>query len=452
MNKKPKIGIISLGCPRNMVDSELMLGRLNLNGYTITEELDGADVGIINTCGFIEDAKREAIDIILQAAGMKRQGDLKKIIVTGCLGQRYAKDLRKDIPEIDAILGIDSYNHIEDAVSSVLRDKPFYRPGRKNVLYTHKDPRLLITPSHYAYIKIAEGCRNRCSYCAIYKIRGPFRSREMRSVINEVNRLTQKRHLSELNIIAQDTTSYGIDRYGKLRLPLILKKIARARRARWIRILYTHPKHFSDELIHTIADEPSICKYIDLPIQHISDRILRRMNRKIDRKSIEGLIKKIRKNIPDVALRTSIIVGFPGETEGEFKELMHFIKDTKLERLGGFIYSKEEDTPAYRFRPQISEEIKKRRLDRLMSLQQQIAGEVNAGFMDKEVDVLIDEIDTKCEGRYIGRTQYDAPEVDGQVYVESGRRLRPGHFVRVKISDTLEYDLVGKVLSYESTK
>lgn len=443
--KKTKIGIISLGCPRNLVDSELMLGALAESGYTITDEIKSCDIAIINTCGFIEDAKREAIDVILAACQLKKAGPIKKLIVTGCLSQRYAKSLKREIPEIDAILGIDSFKYIEEAVVSVLKDRRFIGVNPPSALYTHRDPRLLMTPTHYAYIKIAEGCRNRCSYCAIYKIRGDFRSRKIESILKEVRILTEKRGLSELNIIAQDTTSYGIDNYGALKLALLLKKISHLNRTHWIRLLYTHPRHFTDELIDTIADESSICKYIDLPIQHISDRILRRMNRRINRSQIEALIEKIRKRAPSVALRTSIIVGFPGETDKEFDGLLDFIKEVKFERLGAFIYSREEHTPAYRFKNQISDRIKKERFDRLLRLQRQISAEVNERFMGREPEVLIDEKVNSRRGVYIGRTEYDAPEVDGLVYVHAKSNLKPGDFVKVKITDTLEYDLVGTV-------
>jgi ribosomal protein S12 methylthiotransferase len=440
--EKLKIGIVSLGCPRNMVDSELILGKLKAKGFIITYEIKGCDVAIINTCGFIEDAKREAIDVILQAAALKKEGSIKKLIVAGCLGQRYAKELKLDIPEIDAVLGIDGFKNIGEAVVKVLTGKKFTDVKPPRALYSHKDKRLLLSPSHYAYIKIADGCRNRCSYCAIYKIRGDFRSRKIDSVINEIKELTEKRELSELNIIAQDTTSYGIDSCKRLILPRLLEKICALRRAHWIRLLYTHPKNFTDELIEFMAAESSICKYIDLPIQHISDRILKKMNRKVCRKEIELLIEKIRTRIPKVALRTSVIVGFPGETEGEFNELLEFIKEAKFERLGAFIYSREEGTPAYRFNGQISDKKKKERFDSVMALQQEIAKEINQRFLGQSLEVLIDE--KKENGLYIGRSQYDAPEVDGEVYVHSAKTLTPGTFVNAQITDTLEYDLVGE--------
>jgi len=440
-----KASIISLGCARNLVDSELILGKLKAMGLDIVDEPDGSDVVVINTCAFIEDAKREAIDTILKAISLKKEGRIKKIIVCGCLGQRYAKQIEKDMPEVDAVLGVDNFKNIDKAIRSIKKDESFSEINPPAVIYSHKDPRLIMTPPHYAYMKIAEGCRNQCSYCAIYKIRGDIRSRAIESVIWEIMTITKKKPIAELNIIGQDTTSYGIDRYRKPALSKLLRRICRINRAHWIRILYTHPRYFNDELIGVIAQEDSICKYIDLPIQHISDKILSRMNRKITRNEIELLIEKIRQRIPGVALRTSIITGFPGETEKNFRELLDFIKDIRFERLGAFIYSREEDTPAYGFKDQISEKVKKERFNRLMVLQQDISKQVNQAFLGKTLEVLVEEQIEK--GVYTGRTQYDAPEVDGIVHIRSKKPLKSGVFVKVKITDTLEYDLVGKTVS-----
>jgi ribosomal protein S12 methylthiotransferase len=327
-------------------------------------------------------------------------------------------------------------------VQSIKQDKDFLEINPPSAIHSHKDPRIIMTPSHYAYVKIAEGCRNHCSYCAIYKIRGDIRSRAIESVLSEIKALTKKDIIPELNIIAQDTTSYGVDRYKKHALPKLLRRICRLKRARWIRLLYTHPRYFTDELIDIISHEKSLCKYIDLPIQHINDKILSRMNRHTTRRQIEALIKKIRQKIPHVALRTSVIVGFPGETEKNFRELLDFIKDIEFERLGAFIYSREEDTPAYGFSGHASEKNKKERLDRLMMLQQDISKKVNRGFLGKALEVLVEEKAGKFN--YTGRTQYDAPEVDGIVHIKSKQLLRPGDFVKIEITDTLEYDLVGK--------
>ena len=442
--KKIKISIISLGCARNLVDSELMAGQLREEGFLICDDADGSEVAIINTCAFIEDAKREAIDVILKAVNLKKDGRIRKLIVCGCFSQRYSKELERDIPEIDAILGVDSFKNITEAVETVISDKNYKSINPPTVIYLDKYKRQIMTPTHYAYLKIAEGCNNRCSYCAIYKIRGNLRSRPIESILREVKGITLKRNLSELNVIAQDTTSYGRDRYKRFALPKLLRKICALKKTHWVRLLYTHPKYFTDELIDVIAKEPSICKYIDIPIQHINNDILRRMNRKVTKEKIETLIKKIRKKIPNVGLRTSIIVGFPGETEKQFKELYDFIKRTKFERLGCFIYSKEEDTPAYNFKNQISTKVKEIRFDKIMQLQQKVSDSVNSTLLGKEIEVLIEEKDSSQKGVYIARTEHDAPEVDGQVYVHTKKTLKPGQFINVTITDTLEYDLIAK--------
>ncbi len=441
--EKTKISIISLGCARNLVDSEVMAGKLVSAGFSLKCEAVDSDAVIINTCAFIEEARRESIEAVLKAAGLKKDGVIKKVIVTGCLAQRYPKELKKDIPEIDAILGVDNFRNITRAVNSIFKDKEFISVNPPEAIYSHKDPRLILTPPHYAYVKIAEGCLNRCSYCAIYNIRGRLKSRPASSILSEIKLLSSSKGLSELNIIAQDTTSYGIDRYGKKALGKLLKDICKLKPAPWIRLLYTHPRHFTDELIDIIAKEPLICKYIDLPIQHINDRILSRMNRRITRKSIEKLIRKIRGRIPGVALRTSVIAGFPGEDEKDFKELLGFIKDTRFERLGCFIYSREEGTPAYDFKKQVSRKVKTRRFDMLMQLQQEISEEVNRAFLGKQLKALVEA--GQENNLYAGRTQYDAPEVDGLVYLRSEKTLKTGSFVDAEITDTLEYDLVGVV-------
>jgi ribosomal protein S12 methylthiotransferase len=439
---KHKISIISLGCARNLVDSELIIGKLKSKGFVIVEDADSSDIVIINTCAFIEDAKREAIDIILKAVTLKKEKRIRKLVVCGCLAQRYCEQLKKDIPEIDAILGVDDFKNISKAISSILRNEKFIAINPPGAIHSDKDPRLFLTPSHYAYVKVAEGCDNRCSYCAIYNIRGKLRSRPLSSIISEIKVFSSRMRRAEINIIAQDTTSYGMDRYGKFMLPKLLKKICRLKCAHWIRLLYTHPRHFTDELIDTIAEEHSICKYIDLPIQHISDKILSGMNRRINARQIESLIKKIRDRIPDVALRTSVIVGFPGETERDFNELLIFLRHTQFERLGAFIYSREEGTPAYNFKNQIATETKNKRLDKLMRLQQEVSKGVNKSFLGKTLEVLVEARSEK--GIYTARTQYDAPEVDGTVFIHSKKSLRPGQFVDIEITDTLEYDLVGK--------
>lgn len=411
-----KIGILSLGCPRNVVDSETILGRFKHKGYSIVD-INKADVAIVNTCAFIEDAKRESIDAILDLAELKKEGRLKKIIVYGCLPQRYKDELRKELPEIDAFVGKISLNH--------------------------QAQRFSITPRYYAYLKICEGCINNCSFCIIPKIKGRFCSLNMESVLKKVDNFNCGR-ISELNIIGQDITGYGIDLYGTPVLARLLKNIVKtATYINWVRLLYLYPSRITDELLELMANEPKICRYIDLPIQHINGRILKLMRRDATKKDILRLIAKIRKKIPGVAIRTSLILGFPSETDKEFKELLEFIKEARFERLGAFIYSREEGTMAYNFKPQVPQKIKAERFNAVMSSQQEISRELNQKFLGKVLDVLIDN---KEKDYYLGRTQYDAPEVDGLVYVNSQKKLKPGDFVEVKITDTLEYDLSGEVV------
>ncbi len=412
--EKQKIGILSLGCPRNLVDSEAILGRLNFKGYPVVD-IDKADVAIVNTCAFIEEAKSESIDAILSLVDLKRKGRIKKIIVCGCLSQRYKETLIKELPEIDCLVGAMSLNHSQE--------------------------RFPLVPGHYAYLKICEGCVNNCSYCAIPRIKGKFASLDIDSVLRKVAQF-DKEKISELNIIGQDITGYGMDLYGRRALPEILARIAKeAKNIGWIRLLYLYPNRITEDLLGLIRDLPQVCKYIDLPVQHINGRILKLMNRGTKKEDIIRLIEKIRKTIPGVGLRTSLITGFPSETDKEFRELLKFMEEVKFDRLGAFVYSKEEGTPAGDFKKQIPRKVKIERLNMVMSLQQDISREVNKKFLGKTIDVLIEE---EKEGSYLGRSQYDAPEVDGLVFVSSERKLRPGDFVKVKINDTLEYDLAGK--------
>lgn len=416
--KNLKIGIISLGCARNLVDSEIILGRLSKKGYRIVD-IDKADVGIINTCSFIKEAKEESLEVINEIIGLKTEGKLKRIIVTGCLPQRYQKELIENFKEIDAFVGRFS-----------LDDKLNFQP-------------FPLTQKHFAYVKICESCVNKCSYCVIPKIKGKFTSRSIESIVKEVKSL-DKNNTREINLIGQDTTSFGLDRYGTARLSQLLRQLVKVTdNIRWIRLLYTHPNHFDDSLIEVIKKEDKICKYVDLPLQHINDRILKLMNRRITKAQTLTLIEKIRENIPGVAIRTSIIVGFPGEREEDFRELLEFVEKQKFERLGVFKYSREEGTPVFDFKSQVPQRVKQERLDLLMSRQQDVARKVNEKFLNKKLEVLIDERSEKGENIYLGRSQFDAPEVDGLVYVHTKNKLRPGDFVTVKITDTLEYDLVG---------
>jgi len=413
---KAKVGILSLGCPRNLVDSESILARLNNKGYKIVD-INEADVALVNTCAFIIDAKEESIDAILDLVERKKAGKLRKIIVYGCLSQRYKSKLSKELPEIDAFIG-----------------KVALEPSAQ---------RFPISSPHFAYLKICEGCINKCSFCVIPSIKGRLTSLDPDSILKKTAELNRNR-ISELNIIGQDITGYGLDLDKGLDLnKLLIKIVKKTGNINWIRLLYLNPARISDELLKTIAREKKICKYIDLPVQHIDSRILKLMNRKTARKDILKIIEKIRNSIPHVALRTSLIVGFPSETDKEFRELLEFIKEVKFEKLGVFTYSREEGSAAYNFPGQLSDKIKRERLDLIMSAQQKISSEINSKFLGKILEVLVDEEDN---GTYLGRSQYDAPEVDGVVYInKSKNKIFPGDFVKVKITDTLEYDLVGEV-------
>jgi len=414
--KKNKVWMMSLGCPRNLVDSEYILGGLRKKGYRILDEVDGADIAVVNTCAFIEDAKRESIDVILDLLRLKKEGQLKQVLVYGCLPQRYKEELKKELPEVDAFVGRLSLDHSQDI--------------------------LQLTPKHYAYLKICEGCINRCSYCVIPKIKGKFKSLAMEAVLKRLRRLDAN-GASEVNVIGQDISGYGTDIYGKNKLSaLISRMLKEAKGISWFRLLYLYPSRITDELLELIAEEPRICKYIDLPLQHINDRILKLMRRNTTRKEITDLIIKVRKKIPQVAIRTSFIVGFPSETEKEFRELIDFMEEMQFERLGAFTYSREEGTAAFDFKGQVAQKNKDERLEILMSRQQLISRKVNSRFLGSYMDVLIEE--EEKDMAYIGRSQYDAPEVDGAVYVNSSKKLKAGDFVKVKITDTLEYDLVGE--------
>ena len=438
----PTIGILSLGCSRNLVDSEVMLGILKKSGFRIAEDNKCCDILVINTCAFIKSAREEAVHSVLEAAHLKKEGKIKHLVVCGCLPQLYKDELSKELPEVDLFLGTSDIVRIQDFIKDINKDtKRNLITGKLNYLYNDHSPRLLLTPKHYAYVKISEGCDNRCSYCIISRLRGKFRSRDIKSVVNEVKELSREGALKEINLVGQDTTLFGMDRYGKPQLPRLLKKLCGLNTSvRWIRLLYTHPAHYNKEIIGIVRDEDRICKYLDIPIQHINDGILKKMNRRVRKKDIIRLIDYIRQNVPGIVLRTSIIAGFPGEGDKEFKELLDFLKDTGFDKLGAFTYSKEDGTPAARFKDQVPEKVKKSRLDEIMKLQAGISSSINKNYIGRIVEVLIDE---KCDGQYIGRTQGDAPEVDGSVYVK-GEGLKTGEFCKVKITDALEYDLTGE--------
>lgn len=411
---KHKIGILSLGCPRNLVDSELILSRLNLKGYQLVDIKD-AQVAIINTCCFIKEAKEESIEAILNFIDLKNKGLIKKLIVYGCLAERYGDKLSSSLKEVDAFVGRVSLNHTP---------RRFY-----------------LTPRHYAYLKICEGCANACSFCIIPKIKGRFFSRSIDSLIKDAMAL-EKRGVKEINIIGQDTTLYGKDLSPQINLAALIKGLLKKTKdIRWIRLLYLYPSRISDDLLDLIKNESRICKYIDLPIQHINDRILKLMHRNTTKKEILNLIYKIRAKIPEVSIRTTLMVGFPTETDKEFDELVNFVDELRFERLGAFVYSREEGTPAYDLGSQVPERIKRKRLGIIMSLQQAISKKINENFMNRTMDVLIDECQ---DGDYLARSQHDAPEVDGLVFVKTDTPLKIGEFKKVKIIDTLEYDLVGE--------
>jgi ribosomal protein S12 methylthiotransferase len=443
-----RIGIKSLGCPKNFVDTEVICGKLREKGYQISEKIDNSDIVIINTCSFIRDAVEESIEEILNLVKLKKEGKIKHIIVTGCLPQRYKDDnLNQELPEVDAFLGVGDLLDIDDVIKSVLQGEQIYKVSLKpNFLYNYTTPRNILTPRHYAYIKISEGCQNNCSYCLIPKIRGNHRSRKMEDIIKEVKILSEKQNLSEIILIGQDTTLYGIDLYGEYKLAELLKKLSllELNSLKWIRFLYTHPVHYNDELIDVVANYPKICSYLDLPLQHISDKILKRMNRPVKKSYVISLINKLRDRILNLTLRTTFIVGFPGETDKDFEELLNFVKEFRFERLGGFVFSREEGTPAYDLPQQIPMRIKKERLKELMLIQQLISEEINSSYMGKEIEVLIDEIKSGKPKIAIGRTKGDAPEIDGKVVVKTDK-VQVGKFVKVKVAESSEYDLVGEI-------
>ena len=450
---KVKVGFVSLGCPKNQLDTEVMLHEVATAGYEITPDETEADVVIINTCGFIESAKKESIENILDIAWLKKNRSLKAIIVTGCLAERYRESIIEEMPEVDAVLGVGSIHNIVEAIEAVTVKK---KKGshRKYTSFEDKETvklggdRVLTTPEYTAYIKIAEGCDNRCAYCAIPSIRGRFRSRTIEDIVDEAKQL-EALGIKELNIVAQDITRYGLDIYGSYKLAKLLREITEQTSIPWIRLLYCYPDKITDELIAEIRDNGRILKYIDMPIQHISDNMLTAMNRHGDSAMIKDVIKKLRTEIPDIVIRTTFIVGFPGETEKDFEELCEFVKATRFEHLGVFPYSREEDTPAYSFEDQIDEQIKQERADIVMREQLDINTENNEKMIGKTITVLCEDYDPVASVHF-GRSAADAPEIDGKVYFKAERRIAPGSFVKVKIREVLDYDLFGRaILSFD---
>lgn len=441
-----KILFISLGCDKNTVDSEMMLGIIAGRGYEITDSEEDADAAVINTCCFIGDAKQESIDNILEMTALKEAGRLKAVVVTGCLAQRYCDQIRKEIPQVDAILGIGGWDKIADCLDAVLKENKKSDDVVENdrdILLCGYD-RLLTSGGHFAYMKIAEGCNKRCTYCVIPYVRGAYRSVPIETLVDEAKALAQ-RGVRELILVAQETTLYGVDLYGRKSLPQLLKALAKVEDIKWIRILYCYPEEITDELIETMKNEPKVCHYLDIPIQHASDDILKKMGRRTTREEITERIAKLRQEIPGIALRTTFITGFPTETHRDHRQMLDFVEEIKFERLGVFTYSREEGTQAAKMSGQLPELVKKRRRDRVMKLQRQIAWERAAGMTGKVFDVMIEGRLVK-EDIYVGRTYMDAPGVDGEVFVSCERELMSGDFVKVKVTGSREYDLVGEVI------
>ena len=435
---------ISLGCDKNLADSETMLGMLASRGYQIVDEEEKADVIIVNTCCFIHDAMEESIETILQMAEYKKSGSLKALIVTGCMAERYREEITKEIPEVDAVLGTASYGHILDAVDEALKGHSYLMMEPLDTLPVIETHRLVTTGGHYAYLKIAEGCDKHCTYCIIPKLRGNFRSVPMDHLIKEAEQLAAD-GVKELILVAQETTLYGKDLYGEKKLPELLHKLCQISGIRWIRILYCYPEEITEELIQTMKEEPKICHYLDLPIQHASDGILKRMGRRTSKEELVHIISRLREEIPDITLRTTLITGFPGETQEQHKELMDFVDEMEFDRLGVFTYSSEEGTPAASMPDQIEESIKEDRRAELMELQQEIAFEQAESMIGKEVLVMI-EGKVADENAYVGRTCKDAPNVDGLIFVNTDAELMSGDFAKVKVTGACEYDLIGELM------
>lgn len=444
-----KIGVVSLGCPKNLVDSETMLGLIHEEKYEITNDPSEAEIIIVNTCGFIESAKEESINTILQMAEYKKSGSCKYIIVTGCLSQRYAEELFNELPEADAIAGVEVYDEIGSIIKRVMNGERFIMLERSkpDVIYTSKEtflPRILTTPSYTAYLKIAEGCDNCCSYCAIPKIRGPYRSKPMEQVLKEAKALAAN-GVKELIVVAQDTTRYGEDLPGgKLLLADLLKELNKIESLKWIRVMYCYPNNFTDELIETFASLDKVCKYVDLPLQHASNRLLASMNRYDTREEVETLLAKLRKRIPGIVIRTTFIVGFPGETDADFEELKEFVEQQRFENAGVFAYSQEEGTVAGAMPNQIPDEIKQERYHELMALQAQISEEIHKDTEGQTLEVLVEGIEEDGSGPHYGRSYREAPDIDGLVFIENPGDIKPGCFVKVNILQGFTYESVGE--------
>ena len=436
---------VSLGCDKNLVDTEVMLGLLAGKGHQMVDSEEFADVIVVNTCCFINDAKEESIQTILEMAEYKKEGKIKALIVTGCLAQRYKQEILDEIEEVDAVLGTTSYDQILEAIDEAVKGNKTIRMEHIDALPVVESARQITTGGHYAYLKIAEGCDKHCTYCIIPKIRGNFRSVPMERLIREAEELVEQ-GVKELILVAQETTLYGKDLYGKKSLHILLKELCKIPRLRWIRILYCYPEEITDELIQTIKEEDKICKYLDIPIQHASNGVLKRMGRRTTKEQLIEVVEKLRREIPEIALRTTLITGFPGETQEQHEELLEFIDELEFDRLGVFTYSPEEDTPAALMPDQIEEHVKEDRQADLMELQQEIAFERAEQMIGRELFVMI-EGKVADENAYVGRTYMDAPNVDGFIFVETDEELMSGDFAKVKVTGALEYDLIGEIIS-----
>lgn len=436
-----KVGMVSLGCSKNQVDGEIMLSLIQRDGYELCGDAEQCDVVIINTCAFIEDAKRESIENILEFCELKRQGVIKAVVVTGCLAERYQQELVTEIPEADVILGIGRNTDIVNAIDQALQGERVVEFAPKDELVMDAE-RVLTNAPYYAYIKLADGCDNRCTYCAIPNIRGRFRSRKKENILEEVRRFAAQ-GVTEMNLVAQDTTRYGEDIYGKLMLPELIREVCKVDGVHWVRILYCYPQRVTDELLEVMASEPKVVKYMDVPVQHASGRILKAMNRRDDYDYLKNLMQKIREKIPGVVLRTTFITGFPGETEEDFAEMTRLVKEVKFERVGCFTYSPEDGTPAYSMPDQIDEETKRRRADIVMSEQLAIAEEFARSWIGRELEVVVEGLNEET-GIYYGRSYMDAPDIDTRVYFDSPYEHETGEYVMVTVTGSQGYDLVAE--------
>lgn len=443
-----KFALISLGCSKNLVDSENFIGILvNKRGFEVTSELNEADMIIVNTCGFIGDAKKESIETILEVSELKEAGNLKKIIVTGCLAQRYSEEILKELPEVDAVIGTGEIDKIEKVVDEILNDKKSVETSSMSFLANANTDRILTTASHTAYLKISEGCDRRCTYCIIPQLRGKLRSRTIEDILVEANNLV-KSGVRELNLLAQETTEYGIDLYKEKSLAKLMKELVKIEDLKWLRTYYMYPDSVTDELIQVMKTEDKICKYFDIPIQHVSDSILQNMGRAKTGAHLKDILYRIRREIPNATFRTSVIVGFPGETQEDFEELRDFLEEFQFDYVGVFKYSREEDTKAYDMDNQVPEEIKEERWVELTNLQSKIAENKNRGMLGQTVEVMIDGVSTESEYLLEGRTKGQALEIDGKVLTNDGT-AKPGEIVKVKLEQNFDYDFIGPIVENE---